>query len=288
MRINGVAVYPRSMAILSIQSRVTSGYVGNSAAVPILQRLNQVVWPIDTVAFSNHPAHGAFRGNVRPSTEVADLAKGIDERGLLPACTALLSGYLGSVETGPVVYEIASRVRSASPKAFWCCDPVMGDNGRFYVSEGLPAFFRNQAVPAADIVTPNAFEAAYLAGMDIVAVGDAVLAAQKIGTSGPEMVVVTGIREGDSIASIAVAGHEVWCARAPFVNIPAHGAGDAFVALFIGHLLRGIDTGRALALAVSGIHELLMASVSANDLLLIETLDRVVAPTLAIDAERLA
>ncbi|MEX2614461.1 MAG: pyridoxal kinase [Alphaproteobacteria bacterium] len=266
------------MAILSIQSRVTSGYVGNAVAVPILQRFRHDVWPIDTVAYSNHPAHGAFTGGVRPAMEIAALAAGLDTRGLFADCHAVLSGYLGSAETGPVVFDVAARIRAAGGGAFWCCDPVMGDNGRFYVADGIPEFFRDLAIPAADIITPNVFEAEYLSGVSIHSAVDAVQAARVLRRAGPATVIVTGIREGCSIAAIAVTADGVWKSSAPFIDIPAHGAGDAFVALYVGHILGGKDTGQALALAVSGIHALLAASVTADDLMLVERLDDILAP----------
>jgi pyridoxine kinase len=266
------------MAILSIQSRVTSGYVGNAVAVPILQQFREDVWPIDTVAFSNHPAHGAFTGGVRPAGEISALTDGLAARGLFPECGLVLSGYLGSAEAGPVVRDVAARIRASRPDALWCCDPVMGDNGRFYVAEGIPEFFRDQAVPAADLITPNVFEAEYLSGVSIRSAADAFRAAQALRQAGPATVIVTGIREGATIAAIAVTAQGAWKSSAPFVDIPAHGAGDAFVALFVGHTLKGKDAAQALALAVSGIHALLDASVAARDLLLVQRLDDLLAP----------
>ncbi len=276
------------MAILSIQSRVTSGYVGNAAAVPILQGFRHDVWPIDTVAFSNHPAHGAFTGGVRPAAELAILADGLARRGMFADCGVVLSGYLGSAETGPVVCDVAAKVRAAHPGALWCCDPVMGDNGRFYVADGITEFFRNQAIPAADLITPNVFEAEFLSGISIRSVADAVRAARALREAGPATVIVTGIREGASIAAIAVTADSAWKSSSPFVDIPAHGAGDAFVALFVGHMLAGGRTDQALALAVSGIHALLESSVAADDLMLVASLDKLVAPPCVFDVVALS
>jgi pyridoxine kinase len=268
------------MAILSIQSRVTSGYVGNAAAVPVLQRLGHEVWPIDTVVFSNHPAHGAFTGGPRPAEEITSLVDGLDARGLFAGCDAVLSGYLGSAAAGPALCDAAARVRRTNPKALWCCDPVMGDNGRFYVAEGIPEFFRDRVLPEADIVTPNVFEAEYLSGLAIRSQEDAVRAAEELRRRGPRMVVVTGIRLGGEVAAIAVAAEGVSQAQVPFVETPAHGAGDVFAALFLGHLLRDGDTGQALERAVAGVHALLAASAAAGtaDPPLIVMLDRLAAP----------
>ena len=143
------------MSILSIQSRVVSGYVGNAAAVPVLQRLGRTVWPIATVPFSNHPAQGPHTGSTKPPKEIQALVDGLSQRNLLTRCDAVLSGYLGSANTGPVVLASAKQVRNGNPSALWCCDPVMGDHGQFYVPEDIPPFFRDQALPAADIVFPR-------------------------------------------------------------------------------------------------------------------------------------
>lgn len=263
------------MAILSIQSRVTSGYVGNAAATPVLQRLGREVWPIDTVAYSNHPAHGAFTGDARPAREVAALIDGLADRKLLGRCEAMLSGYLGTAETGPVVLDAAARIRAANPTALWCCDPVMGDDGAFYVAEGIAEFFRDTALPAADIVTPNAFEAGYLCGRTIASAGDAVLAARLLRERGPRVVVVTGLKRGQSIGAIAATADGVWLAETPMIQSAAYGTGDVFAALFLGHYLRTNDAPDSLGLAVSGVHAVLRATAeaAADDLRLIESLD---------------
>ena len=154
------------MNVLSIQSTVTYGRVGNRAAVFALERLGHEVWPIDTVAFSNHPAHGGFRGRVVPAAEVSALVEGLDARGVLGRCDAVLSGYLGEPETAAVVADAVARVRAANPAALYCCDPVIGEVGRgVYVRAGIADAFRERLVPLADIVTPNPFELELLTGI---------------------------------------------------------------------------------------------------------------------------
>ena len=114
-------------AILSIQSAVAYGHVGNSAAVFPLQRLGFEVWPVNTVQFSNHSGYGSWRGEVFSSQAVGGVIEGIAERGVLPRCGAVLSGYLGDVALGQIVLGAVARVKAANPKAVWCCDPVIGD-----------------------------------------------------------------------------------------------------------------------------------------------------------------
>ena len=57
--------------ILSIQSAVAYGHVGNSAATFPLQRLGHEVWPVPTVVFSNHTGYGAWRGPLLAPADVA-------------------------------------------------------------------------------------------------------------------------------------------------------------------------------------------------------------------------
>src|SRR5439155_16717672 len=150
--------------ILSIQSAVSYGHVGNSAAVFPLQRLGFEVWPVNTVVFSNHPGYGAWRGRVCEPGLVADILEGVAERGVLASCAAVLSGYLGEIATGAAVLDTVARVKAANPDALYCCDPVIGDrDGGLYVRAGIPSFFRERALAHADLVTPNHFELEQLA-----------------------------------------------------------------------------------------------------------------------------
>ena len=68
------------MAILSIQSSVIFGYVGNSIARPVLQTLGYDVWCVDTVNFSNHPGYGGFTGSIKEAHKIQEdlkIQKGI-------------------------------------------------------------------------------------------------------------------------------------------------------------------------------------------------------------------
>ena len=153
------------MKILSIQSSVAYGHVGNSAAVFPLQRLGHEVWPVLTVHFSNHTGYGAWRGPLLAPTDVADVINGIEDRGVLGEADAVLSGYQGDPAVGAVILDAVARVKELNPDAVYCCDPVMGDVGRgMFVRPGIPEFMRDTVVPQADILTPNHFELDFLAG----------------------------------------------------------------------------------------------------------------------------
>ena len=153
------------VSVLSIQSHVAYGHVGNSSAVFPLQRLGIEVWPVHTVQFSNHTGYGEWTGRVFDGQAVEEVVQGIAARGVLGRCDAVLSGYLGSADIGHAVVAAVGQVREANTDAVYCCDPVIGDVGRgIFVRPGIADFLREVAVPAADIVTPNHFELDLLSG----------------------------------------------------------------------------------------------------------------------------
>ena len=176
------------MNILSIQSHVAYGHVGNAAATFPLQRIGVEVWPIHTVQFSNHTGYGEWTGRVFEAGLITELVQGIAERGVLGQCDGVLSGYMGSAETGAAILDAVARVKAANPKARYCCDPVIGDVGRgIYVRPGIPEFMREHAVPAADVVTPNQFELDYLSGRTTTTLRDALAAIDIVHGLGPKV-----------------------------------------------------------------------------------------------------
>ena len=180
------------MNILSIQSHVAFGHVGNAAAVFPMQRLGHEVWPIHTVQFSNHTGYGGWRGEVFPAALISDCVEGMAERGVLAGCDGILSGYMGSAETGTAILAAAARVKAANPAALYCCDPVIGDVGRgVFVRPGIAEFMRERAMPAADIVTPNQFELDLLAGHSTASLQAARAALRAVHKRGPSTVMVT-------------------------------------------------------------------------------------------------
>ena len=268
------------MGILSIQSSVAAGYVGNSAAVFPLQRLGFDVWRVDTVVFSNHPAHGRHKGRIVASGDVEALLTGLEELGLWPRCEAVISGYLGTAETGRIITDAVARIRAARKDVLYLCDPVIGDQGRRYVEERIVDFYREHGIPAADLVTPNAFEAHILTGIGTSTVEGALAAARALRGMGPRIAVVTGVFEQGLAATVAADEAGAWRVAAPRLPVPGYGAGDTFAALLLGHLLRKADLPEALSRAVSAVHAVLAADVSGNapDLPLIAAQDSLLSP----------
>jgi pyridoxine kinase len=284
------------MNILSIQSSVSYGHVGNSAAVFPLQRLGHEVWPINTVQFSNHTGYGEWRGDVFPARHLSDVLQGIDERGGLAGCHAVLSGYLGDAATGAVVLDAVERVRATTPAALYCCDPVMGDEGRgLFVRPDIPAFFADKALAIADIATPNQFELELIAGATIGSAADAVTAARTLRQRGPAIIAVTSLRfpavPPGHLGSLIATADGAWLVDTPLLDFPIspNGAGDVFAALLLGRLVAGEAAPEALEHTVSGLYSLLAATLAAGsrELALVAAQDELVRPAHRFPAERI-
>lgn len=275
------------MSILSIQSHVAFGHVGNDAAVFPLQLMGHEVWPIHTVQFSNHTGYGAWTGQVFDAAIIGELLRGISERGALPGCRAVLSGYMGSAATIRQVAQAVATVRAASPGALYCCDPVMGDVGRgVFVQPGIPELMVETAVPLADIVTPNQFELEMITGRKVASLAEAIAAARKVIAMGPKVVVVTSLvtadAPADEIRVLAVTPDAAWTVTTPLLAfpIPLNGAGDALSAMFLGHTLNGLPVPDALAATVSGLFQLFADTQAAKtrELQLVATGAKLLAP----------
>ena len=278
------------MAILSIQSAVAYGHVGNSIAVFPLQRLGFEVWPVDTVQFSNHTGYGAWRGRAWDAAIIAEVIAGIGERGQFERCEAVLSGYLGDEAVGDTVLGAAAAVKSAREDAFYCCDPVIGDDhSGVFVRPGIAEFFRDRALPAADIITPNRFELALLAGCAVTDIAGALAAAETLRTRGPRLVLATSLPgAAGEIPMLAVGAEGTFLVTTPRLPLLANGAGDLTAALFLGYLLRTREAGTALAMTAAAVHAVIEATVRSGEaeLQIVATQDALAAPPRRFAAQR--
>lgn len=281
------------MQILSIQSAVAYGHVGNSAAVFPLQRLGIEVWPVDTVEFSNHTGYGSWKGPVLAAGDVAEIIDGVRERDVFPRLDAVLSGYQGAEDVGTVVLDTVRAVKAANPAARYCADPVMGDRWcGFYVRPGIPEFMRDEMIPACDVTTPNQFELEFLAKHPADTLADVVAAAQIVRERGPEVVLVTSV-EGpdvapDTMAMVAVSAEGAYVVRTPKLEIATvSGSGDMTSALFLANTLRSADLPSALRRTASAVYGVLevTASTGSTEMELIAAQDRIANPREEFEVE---
>lgn len=273
------------MNILSIQSHVAYGHVGNSAAVFPLQRIGVEVWPVHTVQFSNHTGYGAWRGRAFSGEAIRAVVEGIDERGVLGECDGVISGYLGSADIGEAVVDTVGRVKGANPAARYCCDPVIGDFGRgVFVRRGVPELIRERALPIADFVTPNQFELDFLTARTTATLAEALAAVDALHALGPRVVLVTSLRLDDTPADaldlVASDGIDRYRLRTPLLPLTINGAGDLIAALFFAHHLSTGSAAEALSLAASSLFGVLSrtAEQGSREMLLVEAQQEFVTP----------
>ena len=280
------------VAVLSFQSRVVWGHVGNSVAEFALRRMGVDAWPLDTVCLSHHPGHGPTRGRVRPAAELSELVAGITERGILQQCRGVLSGYLGTAENGRVALRSAEALKALRSDALYCCDPVMGDRDTgLYVSDELVRFYRDEALTAADLLTPNHFELETLAGMPLPTLGSVLDVTDRLRTAGPSTLLVSSLAIGESsetVHTLLVEEHGAWLATTPRLDGSAHGAGDLLAAQFLARRLSGDAPAGCLAGAVAATFAVLQGTGSAPELRLVAAQDAMVrADTRVVSLRRL-
>ena len=252
-------------AILSIQSFVSLGHVGNRAACWALERLGLEVWPVPTVWFAHHPGYGPPAGSRFDADWLAAVLDGLLAAAPLARCGAILSGYLGGADQVPVVAAATGRLRKLRPGLVWLCDPVLGDEeSGLFVPPALAARLREELVPAADIVTPNRFELSWLTGMPVEDRPSARRAAAALRGGGPRTVLATGIPAGKGRIGVLLESEEgsLWI-DTPRLACCAHGTGDLLAALYLGWLLRGRGARAALERAIATLFAVVECTVRA-------------------------
>jgi pyridoxine kinase len=286
-----------SPLVLTIQSHVAYGHVGNAAAVLPLQLLGITPVVVNTVQFSNHTGYGEFKGQVFTPAHIEDVLNGLRARGVLARCTAVLSGYLGDAGVGEAILAAVQEIRASQPGLHYLCDPVMGDVGRgVFVRPGIPEFLRRRALAQASIITPNQYEFELLLGAPVASVDGAVAAARSLlgstpGT-GPSLVAVTSLRTPDlpaeRLATLAVTATEAWLVQTPFIDLQPlpNGMGDVFSAILLGHLLGGAAIATAVSGAVSSLYALVARTTPGRrDLPLVACRTQIVQPSEHFTAE---
>jgi pyridoxine kinase len=272
--------------ILSIQSSVAYGHVGNSAVTFPLMRMGVEVWPVITVHFSNHTGYESWRGPLLSAADLSSVVRGIDERGVLGDVDAVLSGYQGGEDIGAMILEAVALVKQRNPAAIYCCDPVLGDKDRgSYVRPGIAEFMRQHVVPAAQIITPNQFELTTLTGLPVSTMDDVLNGADAVRSMGPEVVLITSVvrQDGppDTIEMVAVDGTGAWLVSTPRLPRTFTGSGDVTAAIFLATVLRAWDLPRTLAHTAAVIYGVLKITndLGRTELALIAAQDELIHPS---------
>ncbi|OEY04258.1 pyridoxal kinase [Corynebacterium sp. BCW_4722] len=289
--------------ILSIQSAVAYGHVGNSAAVFPLQRIGHEVWPVYTVNYSNHTGYGAWKGPIIPAAEVAEVIEGIRERGAFELIDAILTGYQASPDIADVIVDAVTGIKAENPNATYACDPVMGSaKSGCFVPDAVPPMFREKVVPVADVITPNQFELGYLVEQDVTDLDSTLAAVDAAREMGPDVVLVTSLTRPDALSAdaaadggpgvvemLAVDDTGAWLVRTPRLPFKRNGSGDVTAALFTGHIVHGASARDALSRTASAVYDMLRITHEADapELKLVEAQDFYANPAEQFIVEKL-
>lgn len=279
------------MNVISIQSQVAFGHVGNSAAVFPMQMHGIDVIAVPTTLLSNRPGYETIRGRVLEAPLVADLLLGIEERGAVDTAKVILSGYLGSAETANVVADFVTRAKARNPALLYAFDPVLGDRDRgLFVRADIPPLVRDRLCPLADIVTPNHFEFEWLSGARATTIDQVIAQARALEARGPSTIVVTSAELADTprdeIETLAIERSQAWRVRTPKLPISPNGTGDLFASLFVSACVHGSDTPEALSHAASAIFAVLerTAADGTEEMRIVDSAEQLVHPKRWFDA----
>jgi pyridoxine kinase len=248
-------------AVLSISSQVAYGPVGNSAAVPALEKLGMTVYAVPTIVLSHHPGHARPAGIRIPAADLAAMLDSLLTLGVLDRLSAVLTGYFAANDQIFGVARLIGRLKERNPQLVYLCDPVIGADATLYVPLPVAEAIRSALLPLADIVTPNNFELEWLSGRSIGSIDDVRHARLALGA---KSLLAKSLPLGEDRLLTVLLGERgesrIESTRRP--RVP-HGTGDLLSGLFLGHLLNGEDAPAALARSIGELDKIIDLSAGA-------------------------
>lgn len=276
MTIERDALEPIPVDVVSIQSQVVYGSVGNSVAVPTMRALGLNVVAVPTVLLSNVPHYDSVHGGPVATDWFAGFLADLERRRALTHVRAIVLGYLGPPEQTTVLADWLERVLHEHPEIRLVLDPVMGDHDAgVYVHPSLPPLLRDRFVPMAHGMTPNAFELEQIVGRQLATLDDTVAAVRDLLATNLEWAVVTSAAPAETepgeTRMVVVTRDDVNVISHRLVESPAKGTGDLFTAALVGGLLRGYSLKAAAKAAAERTVAVLehSAAVGCGELVLV-------------------
>ena len=266
--------------ILSIQSTVTIGFVGNNVAGPVITHLGHQPLLVNTVALAAHPGYGLFAGGPMPDAIFSAILRALSTLGRSKTIGTVITGYLGALTQVNAISQFVKAWQLEQTGGFYILDPVLGDGGRLYVDSAIVDQIRQKLLPVAHIVTPNQFELGLLTDSHIETAHEAAKAAKTMLQQNPNLkaVIATGIANEDrGISDLKVTRHNVTAfdyAKRPH---GVAGGGDLLTAILACWLTAGHDLNAAFAAASQDAHHIIDDSATAIDIALFDNLHRLTA-----------
>jgi pyridoxine kinase len=233
--------------VLSIQSHVVYGYVGNKCATFPLQLHGFDVDSINTVQFSNHTRHPTYRGSVFDRNHLLDLLEGLEANNMLRDYTHVLTGYIGSSSILESTTKIIESIKRINPNVFVLVDPVLGDDGKFYVPVDVIPLYKS-LLKQATLITPNLFEAEALISKKITTLDDAKTCIKMLNSMGAKMVVISSMIDPMDVSMLVLVGWDgtlengFFAIRFPRIDSSFTGTGDLFASLVLANISNGLCT----------------------------------------------
>ena len=229
------------------------GRCSTTVSLPVISVMKVQVCPVPTSVLSNHLGFPLCHFDDYTS-HMRDYIKVWNELGL--TFDGLYCGFLGNEEQINIVREFVEMFR---PPLF-LLDPVMGDHGRAYSSITETHVQKmKELLPLADIITPNITEACLLTGtpwkdrewtmpelsglcerladicqQESVSSGEA-----SVGTVSSASIVITGIRQGDSLVNFLWDDGVYTTVSTPIAGASRPGTGDIFASILAADAVRG-------------------------------------------------
>ena len=261
--------------ILSIQSAVTFGFVGNSVAAPVITTLGMQPLLIDTISLAAHPGYGTLAGGPADFGQFTAILEALATLHVLPQINSIVTGYLGDARQARPIHRIIQSWQAERHDGSYILDPVLGDEGRLYVDTTVVDQIRQTLLPLAHIVTPNQFELGLLTESQIYTVRDATKAAKTMLQQNPQLqaVIATGIANKDNgISDLKVSRQDV--IELDYAKRPhgVAGGGDLLTAILACWLVAGHGLNDAFAAASHDAHRIIDDSTSMIDIALFDHL----------------
>ncbi len=235
---------PLPIDVVSVQSQVVYGRVGNSVAVRTFETHGLHVAPVPTVLLGSVPHYDNVHGGVVPDAWFAGWLEDLVARRCLERLRLVQLGYLGNVAQAHILASWIATRRAATPALQVLIDPVIGDHANgIYVEPALVPVYRDTLLPLADGLTPNDFELALLTGMPTADMEQVVAAARSLLYGRVRWIVVTSAApQAWPVGAMRVAvvtPTDVHVIEHPHVDAAPKGTGDLFSASLATELLAG-------------------------------------------------